>query len=316
MSNFKPHKACDVNWDTLKFPCWAMPKIDGVRMLNVNGKAVGRSLKPYKNKAITAAYSALPLLAGLDGEMTANGAVTSPSLCRDTTSIINTINGENNVVWYIFDFIPEGYSSVPYKDRYEEAKLLIEQISSPDSSIPESIRNNISLKLIEYKVVHSVQEAQEFYEKCLAEKYEGAIFRDPNAKHKNGRCTEKESAYVRAKPSSDKEAIVLELVEAQENLNEAKTNELGYTERSSHKENKVGKGMVGSFICKDVTTGTIITVGAGKATHEERIAFWNNPDTIVGKYIKYLSMDTGVKDAPRFARFICIRSEEDMSNDD
>lgn len=314
MSNFKPHKACDVNWGTLKFPCWAMPKIDGVRMLNVNGKAVGRSLKPYKNKAITAAYSQ-PIFNGFDGEMTASGAKTSPSLCRDTTSIINTINGSTDVVWYIFDYVNDSVAHLPYIQRYERVRNLIEDVFVYDD-MDYKLDPCIKVEIVPYTVVHSIQEAQEFYEKCLAEKYEGAIFRDPNAKHKNGRCTEKESAYVRAKPSSDKEAIVLELVEAQENLNEAKTNELGYTERSSHKENKVGKGMVGSFICKDVTTGATITVGAGKATHEERIAFWNNPDTIVGKYIKYLSMDTGVKDAPRFARFICIRSEEDMSNDD
>jgi DNA ligase-1 len=306
MSNFKPHKACDVNWDTLKFPCWTMPKIDGVRMLNVGGKAVGRSLKPYKNKMITAFYSQ-DCLDGLDGEMTANGLITSPSLCRDTTSIINTILGDNNVVWYIFDYVPETLRNSPYKVRYNRAKEVIEHANR---------LSGVSLKIIPYTVVNNIQEAQEFYEKCLSEKFEGAIYRNPEAAHKSGRCTEKESAYVRAKPSSDKEAIVLELVEAQENLNEAKTNELGYTERSSHKENKVGKGMVGSFICQDVTTGATITVGAGKATHEERIAFWNNPDTIVGKYIKYLSMDTGVKDAPRFARFICIRSEEDMSSGD
>jgi hypothetical protein len=30
MSNFKPFKACDVSWEHLKFPCWAMPKIEGV----------------------------------------------------------------------------------------------------------------------------------------------------------------------------------------------------------------------------------------------------------------------------------------------
>ena len=313
MKQFKPHKACDVDWDKLKFPCWAMPKIDGVRMLNVNGKSVGRSLKPYKNKAITAAYSQT-IFSGFDGEMTANGDTTSPSLCRDTTSIINTISGGTNVVWYIFDYVDESVIHLPYSERYFRVRDLIDDVFKYND-MDYNLDSCVQAKIVPFVTVNSVQEAQQFYEKCLVEKFEGAIFRDPKALHKNGRCTENESAYVRAKPSSDKEAIVLELIEAQENLNEAKTNELGYTERSSHKENKVGKGMVGSFICKDVTTGNTITVGAGKATHEERVDFWNNPDTIIGKYIKYLSMDTGVKDAPRFARYICIRSEEDMSDD-
>ena len=119
--------------------------------------------------------------------------------------------------------------------------------------------------------------------------------------------------YTRAKPQSDKEAYVIGLVEAMENLNEAKINELGHSERSSHKENKVGKGMVGMLQCKDLTTGMLIDVGAGKMTHPEREYYWNNPEEIIGKYIKYKSMDVGVKDKPRFARYMSIRAETDMS---
>jgi len=130
-----------------------------------------------------------------------------------------------------------------------------------------------------------------------------------------GRATVNEGSYLRLKPSSDKEALVISLVEAMENLNEAKVNELGHTERSSHKENKVGKGMVGMLQCEDLTTGMLIDVGAGKMTHEEREYYWKNPSEIVGKLVKYRSMDVGIKSAPRFARYICIRSEEDMSDD-
>ena len=313
MSSFKPHKACDVNWDKLKFPAWAMYKIDGVRMLNVEGIAVGRSLKKFKNVAITSDYSR-PIFTGFDGEATFQGQTTSPSLCRDTTSVVNTINGKSEISWNVFDFVNEDTENLPYSERYERARMLLADIFEYND-LDYDISPNVSVKMIPYEIVNSVKEAQEFYERALLLGFEGAIYRDPLAKHNNGRCTENESAYVLAKPSSDKEALVVSLVEAQENLNEAKTNELGYTERSSHKDNKVGKGMVGSFICKDVTTGNTITVGAGKATHKEREDFWNNPDTIIGKHIKYLSMDTGVKDAPRFARYICIRSEEDMGGD-
>lgn len=48
-------------------------------------------------------------------------------------------------------------------------------------------------------------------------------------------------------------------------------------------------------------------------THEERTHYWNNPDEIIGQYVKYRSMDTGVKDKPRFARFMSIRAESDIS---
>jgi hypothetical protein len=302
MNNFKPHLACDVDFTKLKFPVWGMRKIDGVRMLNVGGKAVGRSLKSHANKHTTKEFSQ-EQFSGYDGEVTF-GYIRGDSLCRDTTSVLNRIEGSPDVVWNLFDYLLPSLLDKPYKER---CKALEDHCT---------LYKDKRIQVVPYTVLSNIEEAEAFYQESLDLGFEGAIFRDPEAKHKSGRCTAKEAAYTRAKPQSDKEAHVIALVEAMENLNEAKVNELGHTERSSHKENKVGKGMVGSFICKDVTTGAIITVGAGKATHEERMTYWNNPDVIVGKYIKYLSMDTGVKDAPRFARYICIRSEEDMSSDD
>ena len=46
--------------------------------------------------------------------------------------------------------------------------------------------------------------------------------------------------------------------------------------------------------------------------HDQRKYYWLHQDEIVGKIIKYKSMDKGVKDLPRFPRFIDIRSERDM----
>lgn len=300
---FKPFLACDADLTKLKFPLWAMRKIDGVRMLNIEGKAVGRSLKKHANEYITGNYSH-PFLAGMDGEVTF-GADTSESLCRDTTSVLNRIKGELEIVWNVFDYVPEELQGAPYRERYN--KLLLTLCSTPTHS------NFWDIKVVPYVIVNSIEEAEAFYNESLDLGYEGAIFRDPNATHKDGRCTAKEAAYTRMKPQSDKEAIVLFLEEAMENQNEAKINELGRSERSSHKENKVGKGMVGMLVCEDVTTGMTIDVGAGKMTHEERTHYFNNPDEIIGKFVKYRSMDVGVKDKPRFARFISIRAESDMS---
>lgn len=301
---FKPHLACDVDFTKLKFPVWGMRKIDGVRMLNVGGKAVGRSLKPHANKVVSEHFSK-DMFLGFDGEVT-YGNIRGDSLCRDTTSVLNRISGEPNIEWHLFDWVhPDHIDDLPYETRYLE--LLAHQQANPEWFA----RHNIYI--IPYRVLNSIEEAESYYQESLDLGFEGAIFRDPKAKHKSGRCTANEAAYTRAKPQSDKEALVISLVEAQENLNEAKVNELGHTERSSHKENKVGKGMVGMLQCKDLTTGMLIDVGAGKMTHAEREYYWKNPTEIVGKYIKYKSMDVGVKDKPRFARYMSIRAETDMS---
>lgn len=295
---FKPFLCCDADLSKMKFPCLGFRKIDGVRMLNIDDKAVGRSLKPHANKHVTAKFSK-PIYDGFDGEVTF-GYIQGDSLCRDTTSVLNTIEGTPEVVWNLFEYIPKHLQDKPYKERYNALERYWDDY--PDKHI----------KIVPYTVINSIEEAEAFYQESLDLGYEGAIFRDPEAPHKSGRCTAKEAAYVRMKPSSDKEAIVLRLEEAMENLNEAKVNELGHTERSSHKENKVGKGMVGMLVCRDVLSGQEINVGAGKMTHGERYYFWDNPEEIVGKFIKYKSMDSGVKDKPRFPRFMSIRAESDM----
>ena len=296
---FKPHLACDVDFTKLKFPVWGMRKIDGVRMLNVGGKAVGRSLKSHTNKHTTQEFSQW-IYEGYDGDVTF-GFIQGDSLCRDTTSVLNRIEGSPDVDWNLFDFVAPHLQDKPYKERYKALEQHLDIL--PDKRI----------KIVPYTVLNSIEEAEAFYQESLDLGFEGAIFRDPEAKHKSGRCTANEAAYTRAKPQSDKEALVISLVEAMENLNEAKVNELGHTERSSHKENKIGKGMVGMLQCKDLTTGMLIDVGAGKMTHAEREYYWKNPSEIVGKYIKYKSMDVGVKDKPRFARYMSIRVETDMS---
>ena len=301
MTKMKPHLCTDVDLTKLVTPCWGLEKIDGVRMLHFTGSATGRSLKPHGNLFTTAKFSD-PKYAWLDGEISF-GDIRSESLCRDTTSVMSRIQGEPEVVWNLFDYLAPEVVDKPYKERYA---ALVEYVAT-------HLAGDKSVRVVPYKVLNSVQEVEEHYEALLDEGFEGQIIRSPEGLTKFGRATVKEGAYMRRKPSSDKECLVLSLVEALENLNEAKVNALGHTERSSHKENKVGKGMVGMLVCKDLKTGNVIDVGGGKMTHDMRTFYWNNPEELVGKYIKYRSLDTGVKDAPRHARFIAIRAESDMS---
>lgn len=300
MKQIKPHLCVDADLEKLPLPVISMEKIDGCRFLHLIGNATGRSLKPFANLYVTEKFSDSKY-AWLDGEMT-YGEITSPSLCRDTTSVLNRIQGEPEVVWNVFDYLHPDLINEPYETRYEHLKKCVQ----------EELANDSSIRLVPFKKLHTKEEVVSEYENLLAQGFEGQILRSPKGKTKFGRSTVKEGSYLRLKPSSDKEARVIALEEAMENLNESKINELGHTERSSHKENKVGKGMVGMLVCKDVISGQEINVGAGKMTHEERTYFWNNPNEIVGKFIKYKSMDSGVKDKPRFPRFMNIRAESDM----
>lgn len=297
--SIKPQLACDFDETKLVFPLMAFPKIDGVRGINLTGTLTGRSLKKHKNKHVTALYSK-PEFMGMDGELAAD-VWDSPSLCRDTTSAVNRIEGQPEITWWVFDCVTAETCDIDYFERYGLLLAKVKEINLPH------------LKIVPYEMVYSLEGLLAAEQRWLEQGFEGVIIRSLYGKHKSGRCTVKEGAYLRIKRFSDSEAVVLEIQEAMQNNNEAKTNELGRTERSSHKENKTAKGMVGSLLCKCCDTGEIITVGAGDMDHGERKFFFENPSNIVGKIIKYKSFKHGVKDKPRFPTFLSIRAESDIS---
>ena len=300
----KPMKASDVkDVDSLQYPLEVLTKYDGVYALVVDGKLLGRSLKSFKNTYIAELLSDTKF-EGFVGELCEtqeSKSLAREDLCRNTTSCVNTINKEWDFTWKLFDYIHPDVAHLGYTERIEALYKRIGYISSPlDISIVESTTATCGADVID------------MYEESLKLGYEGIILRSPDGKWKNGRSSLKEQFLLRMKPQSDSEAVVVGVVEAMENNNVAKVNELGYTERSSHQENKVGKGMVGSFLCIDLVSGNDITVSAGKLTHDERVEYFNNPP--LHQVVKYRSMSYGVKKAPRFARFYSFRAVEDLDD--
>lgn len=298
---FRPMKAVDVvDVEALKYPLVALTKYDGVYALVRDGKLLGRSLKPFKNEYITTTLGS-PELEGFVGEICYGQNLAAEDLCRTTTSKVNTIKGEWDYTFVLFDYITEETEGLGYVARLG---LLMSEIDK------HKLRDKFNLVVAHHNFVRSGENLEEFYNSCLDNGFEGAIARNPQGMWKNGRSTLKEQGFLRMKPQSDKEAIIVGVEEAMENLNEAKVNELGYLERSSHQENKVGKGMVGAWLAVDLETGMSIKIGAGKLTHEERIKYFL--DKPIGSVVKYRSMDVGLFNLPRFPRFISWRSETDM----
>ncbi len=313
-----PMLASDYDESKLKFPLMAQPKIDGVRGVHLNGAFTGRSLKAHKNKAATALFSH-PALAGLDGELTV-GDLTGTDLCRDTTSKMGTIKGDaNGITWNVFDLINETTSNLTYIERYA---ALCQRLSVISERHPE-VRHLINAVPAHH--VATLDELLALDDQWLDEGYEGTIIRDPNGAYKQGRSTVKEGGLLRIKRFMQEDAEVLDVVEGQSNGNEAKTNELGRTERSSHQENMTPNGMVGTLTCRvlrnvldlrrpDVVLlrkDQIITVSAGKMRQDMRLDLMANPDKIIGKAISFKFFPKGIKDKPRFPTFHSIRLESD-----
>lgn len=301
---FKPHLACDAKVEKLEFPVYVQYKIDGVRMLVREGIATGRSMKKYKNKKMTE-YFSQGCFNGFDMEV----GVTypnDPDLCRLSTSVVNTIEGELPKFAVVFDFLDESF--LEYGDTYSYRMDQLE-----DYLQQHELPSDVEIILSKQYRIDSQEELEEFYTKALEMGYEGLIIRKQDAPHKSGRCTVREGSYLRMKPTGDSEGVVLRLEEAYENLNEAKTNELGHTERSTHQENMKPKGMVGALWLRDIHTNEEVKVGAGKLTHEQRKYFWENQEELVGELVKYAFLATGKKDKPRHPRYISHRAWEDIS---
>jgi len=95
------------------------------------------------------------------------------------------------------------------------------------------------------------------------------------------------------------------------NGNEATTNALGRTERSSHKDNKTGLNSLGGFECRDVHSGVEFKCGTG-LTADDREKLWKDRDGLIGKLIKYKFFPIGSKDKPRHPVFLGFRSKLDL----
>lgn len=321
MTQLKPHLACDVAFDKLKFPLIGMPKLDGVRGINLNGTITGRSLKEFKNKFVTARFSG-DFLKGCDGELCL-GSITAPRLCSETTGFVNRKTPKpgkptesDELVWWLFDYIADDFTDKPYVDRLLALSDLVADING---------NGNYTVKLVPYRWIHNLEELETFDDWCLEQGYEGSIYRDPDQPHKSGRATTKAGAYLRLKRFIDFEGVIENLIEAMENANEAKTNELGRTERSTHQENMIPKGMVGMIqkrsIADVIHNGKVliqkdqlVDVGPGNMDHAQRIHYWNNPIELIGQIGKSKFFPHGQKDKPRFPTFIGLRAEEDMSD--
>jgi DNA ligase-1 len=317
-----PMLASDYDESKLKFPLLAQPKIDGVRGVHLTGAFTGRSLKAHKNKAATALFSH-PAFEGLDGELTV-GDLTGTDLCRDTTSRMGTIKGESDgIIWNVFDLINEETAGLTYSHRYAALGRRLREIEEKHHDL------SCLLSLVPSFFVTNLDQLLELDDKWLDEGYEGTIIRDPLGAYKQGRSTVKEGGLLRIKRFMQEDAEVLEVVEGQSNGNEAKTNELGRTERSSHQENMTPNGMVGTLTCRvlrDVLDlrrpdsillrkGQIITVSAGKMKQDMRLELMANPDKIVGKTISFKFFPKGMLDKPRFPTFHSIRLESDNASE-
>lgn len=276
----------------LRFPVLASPKLDGMRVLIKDGVALSRSLKPIPNRHVQFLLSN-PKFNGFDGEVVV-GSATDFNVMQATTSGLTSHEDAPDFTYYVFDLWDKG--QFPFWSRL-------------DLLLSLDIKFNY-IKVLEQVLIHNMEELQEFEARCLTNGYEGVMVRDPSGLYKFGRSTPKEGILLKIKKFEDAEAVVLGVEERMHNENEAKTNALGRTERSTSKEGLVPAGDLGALVCQ-TTEGVVFRIGTGFSA-EQRLDFWRDREKLVGKLVKYKFFPSGVKEAPRFPVFLGFRSHIDL----
>jgi len=295
MSLFKPTLAVNAEFSKIKYPVYASPKLDGIRCSIVDGKALSRTLKPIPNKHIYEQLSR-DKLNGLDGELIV-GSPTSPCCYNESVSNVMAFDKVPDYTYYVFDH--HGVSG-SFARRFQEL------LASPGqwNKFPQ-------ICLLEQNLLADEDSMLAYEAAKVEEGYEGIILRSPDAPYKFGRSTVKEGYLLKVKRFLDSEAEIIGFEEEMENTNEAKTNELGRTKRSTAQAGLVGKGTLGAFRVRDVVSGIDFSVGTG-LTALQRGVFWQRQDEYLGKFLKYKYFPVGVKVAPRHPVFLGFRDARDM----
>jgi DNA ligase-1 len=284
--------------DSIKFPVYATPKLDGIRCLKIDGNIVSRTFKPIRNAELAAAVKDL-LPDGSDGELIMGGTF------QNTTSMVMSADktiGNEKAYFYWFDYVLDD-NKKPYLERINDMKKFVEDHPEILTASPVKI---VPLFPTEIK---TIEELLQYESEVLEEKFEGVMLRSANGPYKFGRSTLKEGSLVKMKKFDDDEAVITGFSELQKNTNEKTKDEFGYAKRSSHKSGKVEQDTLGSL---DVNwNGIHFSIGSG-FTADQRKEFWNDRDNLMGKIVKFKYFATGMKEAPRFPIFLGFRHIDDM----
>ena len=281
---------------TLKFPVLATPKLDGIRVLKVDGKAVTRKFKPIPNTYIRKLLEK-HLPDGVDGE------IMTPGTFNDIQSKVMSHDGEPEFTFYAFDYVKDSLIK-PYKDR------MLDMVNALESVVKDSTLS-FSINLLTPVLVRTMEELLEFESQCLEHGFEGVMIRQPGGKYKCGRSTPKEQILIKLKRFHDAEAKVIDFEEKMQNENVQERDEFGLSKRSSKKEGLIPANTLGSLIVEDLKTGVKFGIGSGFDDALKR-EIWLHKRKYKNKIVKYKYQSIGAKDAPRFPIFLGFRNKLDL----
>ena len=292
-STFKPLLACEVPLERVKLPVYVSKKLDGIRCVIIDGVAYSRSLKPIRNKYIQSIIGK-EKYSGFDGELIV-GDIYAKDVFQQSTSGVMSEQGEPDFVFYVFDDFTN--PDLPYSERADVMRDKVDTLTD-------------HIKFLGQKLIHTVDDIKLVLGKEQSLGGEGLILRNPDGVYKFGRSTPKQQLSIKVKFFEQDEFEIVGFEERYTNTNEATINELGYTSRSSHKDNLVPTNTLGSLVLKCGDTTFKCGTGFDDALRKE---IWGYKEKYLGKLASIRYMSVGQKTLPRVPSFIGFRDSDDIS---
>jgi len=300
--NFKPLLApnkdplsYETYFEELRYPLLCSPKYDGIRCIIKNGFAYSRSGKILPSYQVQDEFGKYE---HFDGELIV-GSPTDLDVYNRTQSHIMSREKPAEIFFWVFDYTHPNYLNRPYIERYDEIM-----------NIEIETLHEKNFKGVPSTMVTTLEDLLKYENECLKAGFEGIMMRDPYAPYKNGRGTFKEGIIYKLKRFQDAEATIIGFKELMLNENTLGVDELGYAKRSTSKEGLVPGNTLGAFVVE--FENQILDIAPGVLTHEDRKAIWEDQEFFLNKILKFRFFAHGVKDKPRFPRYIGFRTLEDM----
>lgn len=292
--SFKPMLASalktEKDWSKVKYPLIATPKLDGIRVLKLDGTLYTRSLKPIRNKHIQSLAHEVP--DGLDGEIMTYEDEACTRLNDFNTIQSHVMRGDGKHYWRFCAFDDFTIPTLPYIER-----LRITQ---------QKCQGKPYCSYVPHETVENKKQLDEVILRHQSENWEGTMVRLPLGHYKRGRSSVNEGLLLKIKQFDDDEAIVIGWKQLKSNQNEITQNELGENERSGHKDGMVLKDELGAITC---TWKSIeFDIGSGFDA-EQRKLFWETRDELIGMKATFRYQGQGSHGRPRFPTFVGFRSD-------
>lgn len=307
---FRPMLAAELkNLADVKFPVLVSPKLDGIRCVIRDGKALTRSLKPIPNEHIRNRLEGMNL-PNFDGEILIRSVPGKTSLegtlpewaatpFNAVSSAVMSKQRRPDFLFAVFDQV----DSVSYQMRLGRVKEWCRQ------------RQHLyRVRPVHHVMVNNVEQLEALNLEYLSQGFEGIMIRDPGGMYKFGRSTVKEGGLLKLKPFADGEAEIIGYVERQHNTNTATVNALGLTERSHKAEGMVGSGTLGTLCVRGSGgrwDGVEFEIGTG---FDDRLRkqIWEDQAYYLGAVVKFKYQEMGSVDRPRIPVFLGFRNPADL----